>query len=91
VLQSGPRGTSELLELADHADWSTPDSRLSVDCDRHVALARENLPTGAVLCVIFVWVCLLGLLFLLMKERTISGQRVSPLDSHSSDEPGFWS
>jgi hypothetical protein len=30
-------------------------------------------PAGVVLAIIFVWFCLLGLLFLLMKERTISG------------------
>jgi hypothetical protein len=29
--------------------------------------------TGVVLCIIFVWFCLLGLLFLLMKERTTAG------------------
>jgi hypothetical protein len=28
---------------------------------------------GVVLCLIFVWFCLLGLLFLLIKDRTISG------------------
>ena len=30
-------------------------------------------PAGVVLCVIFILFCLLGLLFLLIKERTISG------------------
>lgn len=59
--------------MADHADWSISDPWLGADCDGHVALAGEKLPTGAVLCVIFVWFCLLGLLFLLIKERTISG------------------
>lgn len=29
--------------------------------------------TGVVLCVIFVWFCLLGLLFLLMKDRKLTG------------------
>ncbi len=29
--------------------------------------------TGVVLCAIFVWFCLLGLLFLLMKDRYVSG------------------
>ncbi|WP_237071885.1 hypothetical protein [Mycobacterium avium] len=28
---------------------------------------------GVVLCIIFVWFCLLGLLFLLMKERKYVG------------------
>lgn len=30
-------------------------------------------PVGVVLCILFIWVCLLGLFFLLMKKRTISG------------------
>lgn len=30
-------------------------------------------PIGIVLCILFIWVCFLGLFFLLMKERTISG------------------
>jgi hypothetical protein len=30
-------------------------------------------PTGIVLCLIFVWFCLIGLLFLLMKERSMTG------------------
>ena len=30
-------------------------------------------PAGVVLCLIFIWFCLLRLLFLLIKERTISG------------------
>jgi hypothetical protein len=30
-------------------------------------------PGGVVLCLVFVWFCLLGLLFLLMKDRTVSG------------------
>lgn len=28
---------------------------------------------GVVLCIIFIWFCLLGLLFLLMKDRRLSG------------------
>lgn len=30
-------------------------------------------PLGIVLAILFVWFCLVGLLFLLMKERTTSG------------------
>ena len=30
-------------------------------------------PVGVILCIIFIWFCLLGLLFLLMKETVISG------------------
>jgi hypothetical protein len=30
-------------------------------------------PIGIILCIFFIWVCFLGLLFLLMKERTVSG------------------
>ncbi len=30
-------------------------------------------PVGIILCIFFIGVCFLGLLFLLMKERTISG------------------
>lgn len=34
----------------------------------------ESISTaGVVLCIIFVWFCLLGLLFLLMKERRYTG------------------
>ncbi|CAA0127414.1 Uncharacterised protein [Mycolicibacterium vanbaalenii] len=28
---------------------------------------------GVVLCILFIWVCLLGLLFLLMKDRKLTG------------------
>jgi len=35
---------------------------------------RESVSTaGVVLCLIFVWFCLLGLLFLLMKDRSYTG------------------
>ena len=35
---------------------------------------QERMSTaGIVLCVIFVWFCLLGLLFLLMKDRVVTG------------------
>ena len=35
---------------------------------------REGVsPAGVVLCIIFIWFCLLGLLFLLLKDRTITG------------------
>jgi hypothetical protein len=30
-------------------------------------------PAGVVLAILLVWVCLLGLLFLLMKDRTVEG------------------
>lgn len=30
-------------------------------------------PVGIILCILFIWVCLLGLLFLLMKEQVVSG------------------
>ena len=30
-------------------------------------------PVGVILCIIFIWLCLLGLLFLLMKDRRITG------------------
>lgn len=30
-------------------------------------------PVGIILAILFIWLCLLGLLFLLMKERTYSG------------------
>jgi len=30
-------------------------------------------PAGVVLCILFIWVCLLGLLFLLMKDRRTVG------------------
>jgi hypothetical protein len=30
-------------------------------------------PVGVILCIIFIWFCLLGLLFLLMKDRRITG------------------
>lgn len=30
-------------------------------------------PVGIVLCILLIWFCLLGLLFLLMKERTVAG------------------
>jgi hypothetical protein len=34
----------------------------------------ENISAaGVVLCILFVWFCLLGLLFLLMKDRRIGG------------------
>lgn len=35
---------------------------------------NESISTaGVVLCIIFVWFCLLGLLFLLMKDRKLTG------------------
>lgn len=30
-------------------------------------------PGGIILCLLFIWVCFLGLFFLLLKERTVSG------------------
>lgn len=30
-------------------------------------------PVGIILCLLFIWVCFLGLFFLLMKERTVVG------------------
>lgn len=30
-------------------------------------------PAGIILCVLFIWVCLLGLVFLAMKERKVDG------------------
>jgi hypothetical protein len=30
-------------------------------------------PVGIILTIVFIWFCFLGLLFLLMKERTVSG------------------
>jgi hypothetical protein len=36
---------------------------------RHERIA----PAGIILAILFVWACLLGLLFLLMKERSVSG------------------
>ena len=34
---------------------------------------EKMAPAGVILCIIFVWFCLLGLLFLLMKERSVTG------------------
>lgn len=35
---------------------------------------QESISTvGVVLCILFVWFCLLGLLFLLMKDRRLVG------------------
>jgi hypothetical protein len=54
---------------------------------------EESVSTvGVVLAILFVWFCLLGLLFLLMKDRRLgglhpghrAGQRVLPLDVDSS-------
>lgn len=39
-------------------------------------MSREHeamSPVGVILCILFIWFCLLGLLFLLMKDRRISG------------------
>lgn len=30
-------------------------------------------PVGIILCIFFIWACFLGLLFLLMKDRTVAG------------------
>ena len=41
---------------------------------RDNSVTTETMPAYAiVLCVLFVWACLLGLLFLLIKERTTQG------------------
>lgn len=35
---------------------------------------QESISTvGVILCIIFIWLCLLGLLFLLMKDRKLGG------------------
>lgn len=36
-------------------------------------LQERMSPVGIILCLLFIWVCFIGLLFLLMKEQTVSG------------------
>ncbi len=39
-------------------------------------------PAGIILAILFVWLCLLGLLFLLIKERSISGYYQVTVQGH---------
>ncbi|MBB4933329.1 hypothetical protein F4561_004149 [Lipingzhangella halophila] len=77
-----PAGGQPLTMIGDIAVYQhevvTPAGRFPIKGTTWTATdmsqVHETLPTYAVvLTIVFVWFCLLGLLFLLMKERSVQG------------------
>ncbi|MBW8481734.1 hypothetical protein [Actinomadura parmotrematis] len=71
LLQIGDTGVTRSHVLLPHGRYPLRGSMWNVQDSTQVS---EGIPAVAiVLTILFVWFCLLGLLFLLMKERRYSG------------------